>query len=188
MKLNLYASKMLAIILVLLFQSVLTQVNGQDAKIKRATAETSASLVFSVWVMRQNIKSGQDIVIYYRVDNHSPKTIYLVRDNTSKTVIEDDTIIFPSPIVSVGGDENFDYSYTKVTHGSSYRGQLKVSKAEYKEAQSWRINVGFGYVTDITGLNPRPEQITDYLPFKSLLAARIQILLLSSLIVKVVEP
>jgi hypothetical protein len=170
---------------ILLFSLVVTSINGQEAKVKRVMAATSDGLMFSAWVVHQSINSGRDIVIYYRVDNHSGKTIYLVRDNTSKTVIEDDAIVFPRPFVPIGGHEEYNYSFTKVARGSSYRGQLNVSRDEYKEAQSWRVDVGLGYVTHITGLTPRPDQINDPAPFKSLLGSRIQTLLLSGLSVEV---
>ncbi len=183
MKVKWYAPKLL--VTILLFSLAATPINGQEAKVKRITAATSDGLMFSAWVMRQSINSGRDIIIYYRVDNHSRKPIYLVRDNTSKTVIEDDAIVFPRPFVPVGGHEEYNYSFTKVAQGGSYHGQLNVSRDEYKEAQSWRIDVGLGYVTDITGLTPRPDQIDDPAPFKSLLDSRIQTLLLSGLSVEV---
>lgn len=175
------------VVIIFLASSVPSQINGQDAKVKRVTSATSDRLIFSAWVTHQSINFGQDIVIYYRVDNRSTNPIYLVRDNTSKTVIEDDAIIFPRPFVPVGGHEDYNYSFTKVARGESYRGQLKVSRDGYKEAQSWRVNVGFGYVNNIKGLTPRAEQIGDPAPFKSLLDSRIKTLLLSSLRVEVIE-
>jgi hypothetical protein len=175
------------LIIILLASAVPSQVKGQDAKVRRVTSTTSDGLVFSVWVTQQNLNFGQDIIIHYGVINSGPLPIYLVRDNTFKTVIEGDTIIFPRPFVPVGGHEDYNYRFTKVARGESYRGQLKVSKDEYKEAQLWRVNVGFGYVNNLKGLTPRPEEIADPAPFKSLLDSRIQTLLLSSLCVDVME-
>jgi len=185
MKVSFCGLKLLVAILV--FSITPTQINGleKEARVKHVTAATSDGLMFSAWVMRQSINSGRNIVIYYRVENHSQTPIYLVRDNTSKTVIKDDSIVFPTPYVPLGGHEEYNYSFTKVARGGSYRGQLKVSRDEYKEAQSWSVSVGFGYVTDITGLNPLLDQINDPAPFKSLLNSRIQTLLLSDLSVEV---
>lgn len=185
MKIKVYRLKPLAIILLLSFAAA--PINGQErrANVNRVTATTSDKLLFTAWVMRQNINLGQDIVVYYTVENHSRKSIYLVRDNTSQTVIENDNIIFPSPLVLIGGHEAYNYNFTKVARGDSYRGQLKVSRGEYKDAQLWNINVGFGYITNITGLNVSPEQINDPAPFKSLLNSRIRTLLLSGLSVEV---
>lgn len=187
MKVESHLLKLLVVVLLLSFAPA--QVNGQERKapVRRVTAATSDGLLFSAWVVNQSIESGQNMIVYYRVENRSRKPIYLVRDNTSKTVIEDDNITFPSPLVLIGGHEEYNYGFVKVAQSRSYRGQLKVSRDEYKEAQSWGVNVGFGYVTDITGLNPSPDQINDPAPFKSLLNSRIQTLVLSSLTVEVIE-
>jgi hypothetical protein len=187
MKVKLYALKLL--VLVLPFSPIHGQTNEREvgARVKHVTATTSDGLIFSAWIMRQNIYLGRDMVIYFRVDNRSGKSVYLVRKNTSHTVIEDDAIIFPEPLVLVGTHEEYNYSFTKVASGDSYRGQLKVIKDEYKKAQSWRVNVGFGYVTEIKSLNPRPDQIEDPAPLKSLLNSRLRTLSLSSLNVNVIE-
>lgn len=158
------------------------------SKEERVTAATPDGLVFSAWVMNHSIDPGRDIVIYYKVDNHSRKTIHLVHDNTARAVIEDNAIIFPRPFVPVGGHEEYNYNFTKVARGDSYSGQLSVSRAEYKEAQSWRVAVGLGYVTDIRGLTAPPEQIDDPAPLKSLLASRLQTLQLNGLSVEVLRP
>jgi hypothetical protein len=187
MKVKRYALELL--VAILLFTLGAIPLNGQEAKEERVTATTPDGLIFSAWVTSQRINSGRDIVIYYRVDNHSEKTIYLVHDKTARAVVEDDAIIFPRPFVPIGGHEDFlNYNFTKVARGGSYDGQLSVSRDEYKEAQSWRVAVGLGYVTDITGLKPRPEQISDPAPFKALLASRLQTLQLTGLSVEVLNP
>ncbi|MDQ3748277.1 MAG: hypothetical protein M3367_04555 [Acidobacteriota bacterium] len=163
------------------------QTIAQDAKVKRAVAVTSEDITFNAWVTNQRIKFGGDIVINYRVDNNSKQTIYLVHKNIDETVIEDDNIFFPYPFVLVSGHEEYDYSFTKVISGGSLTGQLKVSQSEYKESKTWLVKVGFGYVTDLKGLNPKPEEIKDPIPFKSLLSSRLKTLELSSLSVEVIE-
>ena len=171
-----------AIIILFVLQS-----NSQDADIKRVTAITSENITFNAWVINQKIEFGRDIVISYKVDNNSKKPIYLVHKNIDETVIEDDNIIFPRPFVLISGHEEYDYSFTKVINGGNFIGQLKVSQSEYKEPQTWLIKLGFGYVNNLEGLNPKPEEITDPIPFKSLLSSRLKTIQLGSLSVQVLK-
>jgi hypothetical protein len=186
MKVKSYALRLL--VAVLLLSLAPTWSNGQEAKVRSVTATTSDGLAFSAWVKRPSITSGEDITIYYSVDNRSGKPIYLVRSMSAKTMIDHDSIIFPRPFVPLGGHEEFDYSFVEVAVGEVSRGQLKVSREEYKEAQLWKVNVGFGYVNDITGLNPLPDQSKDPAPYKAELSLRLQTLLMADLIVEVKEP
>jgi hypothetical protein len=163
------------------------QSNSQDADVKQVTAITSENITFSAWVINQKTKLGRDIVISYKVDNKSKNPIYLVHKNIDKTVIEDDNIIFPRPFVLVSGPEVYDYSFTKVINGKNFIGQLKVPQSDYKESQTWLIKLGFGYVNNLAGLNPKPAEIIDPVPFKSLLSSRLRTLQLGSLSVEVVE-
>jgi hypothetical protein len=160
---------------------------GQDASVRRATANTSDGLTFDVWVNRSTVRYGQDIMIQFKVENHSNKRIYLVRDKTSDIVIERDNILFPRPFVPTGGHEGYDYSFAMVDRGGSYRGRLTISKNRYKEVQPWRISVGFGYVTEIRGLNRQLRPGEDPLPLKSLLSSRLETLLICNLKVEVVD-
>lgn len=160
---------------------------GQDARISQATAKTPDGLLFSVWVNTQRPRYGQDIIVHFKVTNRSAKPIYLVHDNTSKLVIDRESIVIPRPLVLVGGHEGYDYSFTRVAVGKTYYGQLVISKNEYKETQEWRIDVGFGYVSDITGLNRQLGREEDPSPLKGLLSDRLETLRLCGIWVNVID-
>jgi hypothetical protein len=185
MKAKAHASKLLVPALLLLL--VPLHISGQDEKSPSVTIPTPDGLSFTAWVDRQKVRFGQDIIINYRVDNGSNKPIYLVHDGTAYTVIEDDQIVFPEPLVLIGGHEAYNYSFKKVKSGGSIDGEFIVSRDEYKAAQAWHVKVGFGYVTDIRGLTPQPDEALDPAPYKARLDSRIQTLQLSSLKVEVIE-
>ncbi len=130
---------------------------GQDASVRRIAVETADNLNFTAWVNQQFVKIGRDIVVNYKVENRSRKTIYLVRENRSEVIFEDDElIIFPRPLVLVGGHEPYDYSFTKVLPGKVYSSKLTIKSGKYPvetryAEQEWKIKVGFGYVTNIAG-------------------------------------
>jgi hypothetical protein len=172
--------------LLILFQ-IPIPVIGQDATVRRATAETGDGLLFRVWLDRQTVKYGRDVVVHFTVENRSTKTVYLVHDNTSRIVVERDSIVVPRPFVPVGGHEGYDYSFTKVAPGRAHKGQLIISRDEYKTVQPWRMDVGFGYITDITGLDRHLGRGEDPAPLKALLSSRIETLLVCGLRVEVID-
>lgn len=85
---------LMLLVIVSLLSFVPSRINGQERKamVRRVTSTTSDGILFSAWVVSQSINSGQIMIVYYRIENRSRKSIYLVRDNTSKVVIEDDNI------------------------------------------------------------------------------------------------
>ena len=159
---------------------------GQYSMIKSIQAETTDGITVSVWAERETVRFGQNITIKYKVSNGSEKTIYLVWDNTSNPVAERGEIVIREPLVALGGHEGYDYTFTKIEHRKTYQGKLIIPRERYGEARPWRINVGFGYVIDITGLNRALNQAEDPLPMKAMLNSRIKTLLLGSLRVDVI--
>jgi hypothetical protein len=164
----------------------------QDAKVKQVVAVTADGLVFSAWIDRQVIRSGYDIVVNYNVENRSDQAIYLVRDNRSNVVFEnDESIIFPEPLVPIGGHEPCDYKFTKVARGKSHQSRFEVSGDKYPKdtryaEQIWNIQVGFGYVRNIRGI--RVEESGDPAPCKALLNSRLKVLSLDGLILEISKP
>jgi len=164
---------------------------GQDAKVRKIVAETADNVSFTAWVNAQFVKIGQDIIVNYKVENQSRKAIYLVRENRSEVIFEDDeSIIFPGPLVLIGGHEAYDYSFIRVAPGKIYLSKFIIKAGKYPtetrySEQVWKIYAGFGYVTDISGL--RPKEINDPAPYKSLLSQRIRLLALDGLIIEMLE-
>lgn len=185
--------KMLFIALALLglFTAHSVAFQNQDARVRQVIAETADGVVVTAWVDRQAVRLGQDIIINYRVENRSRRTIYLVRDNTAEISFEDDKeIIIPTPFVPLGGHEPYDYSYTRVPRGRTHQARFVVAGDRYPREtryaeQIWRIKIGFGYITDISGL--LVEHVSDPAPYKELLSLRITLLVLDGLTVEILE-
>lgn len=164
-------------------------VNGQfQAMVKRATAETTDGIRFTVWLERQAVTLEQSTTIYYEVENRSNETIYLVRKSGElETAITDDGSLLIMVPIPFSDDHRSDYSYTftKVERSKSHRGRLTFSGSKYNKARRWSIIVAFGLVTDITGLDRQLRPNEDPAPLRGLLGQRIETIGLSGLTVEV---
>lgn len=160
---------------------------GQDARVNRVTVTTAEGLFFSAWVNKQTVSYGKDILVNFSLNNRSSKAVFLVRDNTSKIVIERDSIVIPRPFVLIGGHEDYDFSFTRVAAGATYQGHVAVSQKDYQTAQEWRLDLGLGYIHDIRGLNKRLRDGEDPAPYKARLRDRLTTLQLCGVWVKVLD-
>lgn len=179
-------NRLASIVAVLVLFVVPAGTSAHDSMVKRISAETADNLVFNIWLERETVRPGQDIIVHYSVENRSAQAVYLVRDNTARPIAERGTILLQEPFVSLGGHEGYDYSFTKIDRGKRYENQLIIPKESY-QAQPWRIDVGFGYVTDITGLDRQVGHGEDPSPMKVQLHSRIKTLSLGSLGIEVLR-
>jgi hypothetical protein len=129
------------------------RIQGQYAEIKHITAKNAEGVSVSIWVDNQIVKFGQDVVVKYKVDNLSRKTIYLVHEKNLHFSARSGLISIGSPPPFLIGHGEFDYSFTEIIKGKSYQGRLTVPGNSYREARSWRVEVALGYVDDITDLD-----------------------------------
>lgn len=169
----------------ILFFSV--QADGQDAIVRRISGETADGVLFTLWGERQTVTFGQDVIVNYQVENRSRRTIYLVQKGAPEMVSDRSviTIETPRPLPIHHGD--YDYTFTEVRQGSTQRGQVTIPKEMFDVDGVWRVEVGLGYVTDITGLNRRLGATDDPAPLRSLLDSRIETVLLGRLSIEVVR-
>ena len=163
------------------------RVSGQYAMVKQINAETAEGLLINVWVERQTVKVGQDIVIHYKIENGSAKTLYLIHQDVPDIMAERATIRVGAPLPSPDSHGGYDYSFTKIERGKSHQGRLIVSGDKYDEVRPWFIEVGFAYVTNVTGLNRRLRSNEDPVVLRGALFSRAVTLLLGGLTVNVVE-
>lgn len=139
--------------LYLLLFVTITPASSQYAEVRKISAQTADGLVLIVWVEPQSVIFGEEIVIHYRAENRGSKTIYLVHENPPDIMAETDTIIIGEPLPMPIEHGKYNFNFTKIDRGRSYLGTLSVPRTIYDKVGPWRIKAGFGYVTDITGLN-----------------------------------
>lgn len=164
------------------------QANGQYAKVKQVTAETSDGIRFTASVKQQNVTLKQDVTIYYEVENRSNKTIYLVqKEGELETSVDGDALNLPFVIVSSGDSDAYHYNFTKVQHGKTHKGHLVISAGKFNKEQVWLVNVSFGFVTDIHNLDRKLRPNEDPAPFRGLLEERILLVGVNGLVIEVVE-
>ena len=165
------------------------QANGQYAMVKQATAETSDGVRFTARLKHQKVTLKQNVIIYYEVENRSNKTIYLVqKDGELETSAGGDTLNLPFVIVSSGDSDAYHYNFTKVPQSQSHKGQLVIPAGKFNKEQVWLINVSFGFVTDINGLDRKLRPNEDPAPFRGLLEERILLVGVNGLVMEVEEP
>jgi len=61
--------------------------------------------------------------------------------------------------------------FTKVQRGKTYKGQLLIPAGRFNKEQTWLVNVNFGFVTDISGLNRQLRNNEDPAPLAGNLVA-----------------
>lgn len=159
--------------------SLLTFTSAAQAQftiVEHASVRTGDKIMFSIRLERQSILLGQDIRVHYQVDNHSRRTIYLVKkDETEFQVIDNYRTIeilppYPSPI----GHGGFDFKFTKIAPQTRHRGSILISGKLPDRDGLWSINMGFAYIKNIAGLVPKPPSGTDPAPWRGLLYSRME--------------
>lgn len=165
------------------------QAKGQYAKVQQATAETSDGLRFTARLKQQNVTLLQDVTIDYEIQNGSKKTIYLVqKDGKPETSSDGDNLNLPFVIVSSGDSEAYHYTFTKIPQGTTQKGQLVIPAGKFDREQAWVVNISFGFVTNITGLDRKLRPKEDPAPFRGLLEERILLVGVNGLVVEVEQP
>lgn len=180
--------KVLVVVISLtVFLSLVAPANGQYSMVRRATAETADGVIFTVTVKRQLVISGEDITLHYRVRNNSSKAIHLVHENPPEFFTEGGGILVAASIPIPVGHGGYDYSFTKIDRGKAYEGTILIPSKIYSKRRLWPIDVGFGYVIDITGLNRRLRQDEDPVNLRGPLSIRIKTVVVGKLSVKITE-
>ena len=179
----------LSIIVVLVgFLAIPFHVLGQySAVVRRASAETTDGLLFSVWTDHQTVIDGNEIMLHYKVYNRSSSPIYLVRRDAPEFDSEGGRILVQSPVPVPVGHGDYDYNFLKIGRGKSYQGQIVIPKKAYHSLDTWPIDVGFGYVLDVTALNRRLRPSEDPAVLRGALNSRIKVVGVGTLSVKIVD-
>src|SRR5205807_3777255 len=99
--------------------------NGQYAPVNKITAETRNGVRVTAWTAQQNVTLKKAVTIFYEVVNRSDKVIYLVRKRgILETNVDGDALVVPIPLPFPEGHGGYDYTFTKVQRGKTYKGQL----------------------------------------------------------------
>ncbi len=162
-------------------------IQGQYAQVKHITAKTAEGISVSIWVDNQTVKFGRDVVVKYKIDNLSRKTIYLVHEKKLNFEARNGIISIGSPSPIPIGHGGFDYSFTEITKGKSYQGHLTVPGNSYQETGAWRIEVALGYVDDITDLDQESVRTRDPAFVRGTLSNRLEIVWLGNLQVDILK-
>ena len=159
---------------------------GQDAPVRRATAETGDGILFSVWLETRPLRVGESIFVKYLVKNHGKKSIYLVRKAGPTDIwVDGRTVVIDIPTPTPIGHGGYDYTFIEVKAGKEYRSQFIVTPRDYKKAGDWIIETIFGYVTDVSGLDRQLRANEDPIGLRGLLNERMLSLHVSGLIAEV---
>jgi hypothetical protein len=167
---------------VLLF---ITPVNAQYGRVRYVTAGTADRVVFGVKVEQQVVASATDVVLFYTVTNNGSKPIYLVHEKSPRFENEDGIVLVEAPIPIPTGHGGYDYTFTKIAPKKTYKNQIFIPGRMFKSYDVWPLEVAFGYVTDITGLNRRLNKGEDPAALRGLLNSRMTTVAVGKLSVEV---
>lgn len=169
------------------FLTLAAPANGQYSLVRRARVETVDGVIFTVTVGPPLVISGKAVALHYSVRNNSSQAIYLVHENPTQFDTEKDSILVQAPIPIPVGHGGYDYSFTKIDRGKVYKSTIFIPSKIYAKESFWPIDVGFGYVTNVTGLNRRLRQDEDPANLRGLLYTRIKTIVVGKLSVKITE-
>ncbi len=158
---------------------------GQYSLVNRARAETSDGLIFAVRVEPQVVTAGKNIVLLFSVRNNSTRAIYLVSRNETKFNTDGDSILVEVPLPIPVGHGAYDFKFEKVERGKVRTGKIIIPSHIYSQDDFWPIDVGFGYVTDISGLLRKPGKDEDPSNLRGLLYERLNTIVVGKLSVKI---
>ncbi len=161
-----------------------------QAMAHRITAQTRNGIRVTAWTNQQSVKLKQDVTINYEVENRSGKTIYLVRQKgeIQTAIKQDGTLSIMVPIPFPDDHGGYNYSFTRVARGGSHKGQLMVRADKFKEERKWTIDIAFGIVSQIDGLNRQLRNGEDPAPLRGLLGQRMLVIGVNGLVIEVEEP
>lgn len=182
----------LSILVLLILFLVPISLKGKDALVKKVKAETTDGIAISMWVEQQAIRSGQNVIIKYKVENNSNASIYLIHQDSFDTVTEQDTVRIGAPVPPPDPHGGYDYNFINIAPKKNYQDQLTISKDRYMRDERYnmlplRIEMGFAYVRDIKGLNRQLNIGEDPAALRGLLSERAITLLLSGISIEVNE-
>lgn len=162
--------------------------NGQYASVKKLTAETSDGIRLSAWITKSTVSLNESLTIGYEIENSSKNIIYLVRKNGEiNTSINADVLNVPFLIPFSGDSGEYHYNFTKIQRGKTYRGQIIIPAGRLNKEQAWLVELGFGFVTNIDGLNRQLRVGDDPVPYREMLSERVKIIGINGLVVEVEE-
>ena len=165
------------------------QATAQYATVKRISAETDNGVRVTAWMTRQSRTLRQHVTIFYKVTNRSNKTIYLVRKRGElETFIDGDALVIPIPLPYPEGHGGYDYSFTRVQPATTHKGYLIIPAGRFNREQTWLINMNFGFVTNIRGLNRQLRANEDPATLRAQLGRRILLVGVNGLVVEIEEP
>ena len=172
-------------LLLLLILSLGDGASGQYSLIKGIQAQTADGLLIRLWPARQTVIAGSPIVVNYKVRNTAARAVYLVWDRSQDITVDRGTITISIPYVASGGHKEYNYRFVNIPPGKSVTGRLVIPPDRYEGSTVWDIQVGFGYVGDIKGLDRHPLPGEDPARLMGLLSSRLLTLSLGHLTVKI---
>ncbi len=178
----------IALIALLVLLIAAGQSNAQYAMVKRITAETNDGIRVSAWRTQSKVTLKQEVRVFYEVLNRSDKAIYLVRKaGELETDVDGDALVIPIPLPFPEGHGGYDYTFTKVERGKRYRGELVIPAGRFNKEQTWLININFGFVTNVVGLNRKLRPNEDPASLRGTLGGRLKLVALNGIVIEVEE-
>jgi len=169
--------------LLLLVLGLGTSAGGHYASVKSIEAETADGLLVRLWLAKQAVIDGHPILVNYKVQNKTARTIYLVWDKPPDIAVDRGTIKFSVPYTD--NHKEYNYSFVEVSPHKWVSGELEIPPSKYQGMTMWHIQVGFGYVRNIKGLNRRPLLDEDPAELMGLLNSRLHTFALGYLTVEI---
>lgn len=136
------------------FSTVIAQ---EKVNIRTIRSQTVDAVAFNISVLQSSYAPNQSIVINYTVANNSKKVAYLVLEPEPQTNVDEKSrfLRIESPVKYQEEWNRYDNDLIRLAPGRSFSGKLVIPGTQIpvnprSDAESWQIQVVFGYLFDPT--------------------------------------
>jgi hypothetical protein len=127
----------------------------EKVNVRTISSQTADAVTFKISVPQSSYAPNQNIIINYTVTNNSKKVAYLVLEPQPQTNVDEQNrfLKIASPIKFQEEWNKYDNDLVRLAPGRSSSGKLVIAGTQVpvnpkSDAESWEIQVVFGYVFD----------------------------------------
>jgi hypothetical protein len=173
---------------------VLSCIAYDDVRVKRVSSDTEDLITFQISVAKTKFAPKEIIQVNYVVKNMGNKTVYLVTEPNSPTLLVKEIKIIEilSPVIYPNAHFRFNYDLIKIRPKKTYKGKLLVEPEKFLSKSNYTfektaIQVGFSYLFDVSELNDCKK--VDYsLPCLTEVYEKSKSLTIGNLLIEIKQP
>lgn len=161
--------------LVFSFVVVFGDVAEARGQIQYLQAKTSDGLLITIWIKDQPVKSGEDVLVYFKIRNLTGKTVYLVEKDRLEIEVTDEKITVNPFTIGPNEYGSTDYGFRPIKNRAIHQGRFVIPGYKLTGNIVSLVEVELAFVSSIKGLEHRPGPQDDPVAFRGLIFQRAEL-------------